>query len=86
MFHNVKCYLPYCLYEIYIFFDTTHDTHLPIPSPYHPDSQHTPPPTIQPFCQDIIKFLESEKRRRNTFLPVFLDIWTLVFGQSGRTR
>ena len=25
--------------------------------------------------QDIIKFLESEKRRRNTFLPVFLDIW-----------
>jgi len=36
--------------------------------------------------QDIIKFLESEKRRRNTFLPVFLDIWTLVFGQSGRTR
>ena len=36
--------------------------------------------------QDIIKFLENEKRRRNTFLPVFLDIWTLVFGQSGRTR
>ena len=25
--------------------------------------------------EDIIKFLESEKRRRNTFLPVFLDIW-----------
>ena len=25
--------------------------------------------------QDIIKFLETEKRRRNTFLPVFLDIW-----------
>nr|XP_040568396.1 probable protein S-acyltransferase 23 isoform X2 [Lepeophtheirus salmonis] len=36
--------------------------------------------------EDIIKFLESEKRRRNTFLPVFLDIWTLVFGQSGRTK
>ena len=25
--------------------------------------------------EDIIKFLEGEKRRRNTFLPVFLDIW-----------
>ena len=25
--------------------------------------------------EDIIKFLENEKRRRNTFLPVFLDIW-----------
>ena len=36
--------------------------------------------------EDIIKFLESEKRRRNSFLPVFLDIWTLVFGQSGRTK
>jgi len=36
--------------------------------------------------QDIIKFLETEKRRRNTFLPVFLDIWTLVFGQSARSR
>jgi len=36
--------------------------------------------------EDIIKFLEGEKRRRNTFLPVFLDIWTLVFGQSGRTK
>ena len=29
--------------------------------------------------QDIIKFLESEKRRRNTFLPVFLDIWSAAF-------
>ena len=36
--------------------------------------------------EDIIKFLESEKRQRNSFLPVFLDIWTLVFGQSGRTK
>ncbi|XP_023331098.1 probable protein S-acyltransferase 23 isoform X2 [Eurytemora carolleeae] len=36
--------------------------------------------------QDIMKFLESEKRRRTTFLPVFLDIWTVVFGQSGRTK
>ena len=36
--------------------------------------------------EDIIKFLETEKRRRNSFLPVFLDIWTLVFGQSGRTK
>ena len=36
--------------------------------------------------QDIIKFLEQEKRRRNTFLPVFLDIWTLVFGQSAKSR
>jgi ankyrin repeat protein len=26
--------------------------------------------------EDIIKFLENEKRRRNTFLPVFLDIWS----------
>ncbi len=25
--------------------------------------------------EEIIKFLEGEKRRRNTFLPVFLDIW-----------
>ena len=25
--------------------------------------------------EDIIKFLETEKRRRNSFLPVFLDIW-----------
>ena len=25
--------------------------------------------------EEIIKFLECEKRRRNTFLPVFLDIW-----------
>ena len=33
--------------------------------------------------QDIIKFLESEKRRRNTFLPVFLDIWCGTF-QTGR--
>ena len=24
--------------------------------------------------------------RRNTFLPVFLDIWTLVFGQSAKSR
>ena len=31
--------------------------------------------------EDIIKFLESEKRRRNTFLPVFLDIW-YVFTQK----
>eukprot|EP00095_Tigriopus_kingsejongensis_P005009 maker-scaffold139_size317827-snap-gene-1.20 protein:Tk05009 transcript:maker-scaffold139_size317827-snap-gene-1.20-mRNA-1 annotation:"hypothetical protein AaeL_AAEL001203" len=36
--------------------------------------------------EDIIKFLRTEKRRRNSFLPVFLDIWTLVFGQTGRTR
>ena len=36
--------------------------------------------------QDIIKYLEQEKRRRNTFLPVFLDIWTLVFGQSAKSR
>ena len=28
--------------------------------------------------EDIIKFLEGEKRRRNTFLPVFLDIWYVV--------
>jgi len=36
--------------------------------------------------QDIIKYLEQEKRRRNTFLPIFLDIWTLVFGQSAKSR
>ena len=36
--------------------------------------------------QDIMKYLEQEKRRRNTFLPVFLDIWTLVFGQSAKSR
>ena len=29
--------------------------------------------------EDIIKFLENEKRRRNTFLPVFLDIWWTCF-------
>ena len=29
--------------------------------------------------EDIIKFLENEKRRRNTFLPVFLDIWSDSF-------
>ena len=36
--------------------------------------------------QDIMKYLEQEKRRRNTFLPIFLDIWTLVFGQSAKSR
>jgi len=36
--------------------------------------------------QDIMKFLEEEKRRRSTFLPIFLDIWTLVFGQSAKSR
>jgi len=29
--------------------------------------------------EDIIKFLENEKRRRNTFLPVFLDIWLIFY-------
>merc|ERR1711874_159652 len=36
--------------------------------------------------QDIIKYLEQEKRRRNTFLPIFFDIWSLVFGQSAKSR